>query len=249
MPLGLVAEVCWLGPWWHSPKIGGGGGGSPSLDCVRRLPNPGSAPGPRPLPNPSPLTIRPSPSGVLRAQGCLSSATTPPTALGRTSGRAQKAAWAGRARDKPLATRFCVGRAAASNHFVLVGVEVPLSALGGAVGARARPLRLGQLCSSSRSRGHGGLAHFFRTPKPEISLSLPHVFGFGRCKEGIFQGNHGYFSRYGWYLCLRAQRPAVCSGCSAAPHRGLLSAGKSSHIRQSALSGARNRTTSIERQG
>ena len=89
---------------------------------------------------------------------------------------------------------------------------------------------------------------FFRTPKPEISLSLPHVFGFGRCKEGIFQGNHGYFSRYGWHLCLRAQRPPVCSGCSAAPHPGFLSAGKSPQIRQYTLSGARNRTSSIEGQ-
>ena len=62
---------------------------------------------------------------------------------------------------------------------------------------------------------------FFQTPKPEISLTLPHVFGFGRCKEGIFQGNHGYLSRYGWYLCLRAQRPPVCSGYNAAPHLGL----------------------------
>ena len=91
--------------------------------------------------------------------------------------------------------------------------------------------------------------NFFRTPKPEISLSLPHVFGFGRCKEGIFQGNHGYFSRYGWYLCLRAQRPSVCSSCSAAPHPGLLLAGKSPQIRQYTLSGAKNRTSSIEGQG
>ena len=30
----------------------------------------------------------------------------------------------------------------------------------------------------------------FRTPKPEISSTLPHLFGFGRCKEDIFQGNH-----------------------------------------------------------
>ena len=29
--------------------------------------------------------------------------------------------------------------------------------------------------------------NFFGTPKPEIFLSLPHVFGFGRCKEGIFK--------------------------------------------------------------
>ena len=90
--------------------------------------------------------------------------------------------------------------------------------------------------------------NFFRTPKSEISLSLPHVFGFGRCKEGIFQSNHAYFSRYGWCLCLRAQRPPVCSGCNAAPHPGLLSAGKSPQIRQYTLSGARNRTSSIEGQ-
>ena len=83
----------------------------------------------------------------------------------------------------------------------------------------------------------------------KFSLSLPHVFGFGRCKEGIFQGNHGYFSRYGWYLCLRAQRPPVCSGCSAAPHPGLLSARKGPQIRQYTLSGAENRTSSIEGQG
>ena len=89
---------------------------------------------------------------------------------------------------------------------------------------------------------------FFRTPKPEIFLTLRHVFGFGRCKEGIFQRNHGYLSRYGWYLRLRTQRPPVCSACSAAPHPGLLCAGKSTQIRQYTLSGARNRTSSIEGQ-
>ena len=88
---------------------------------------------------------------------------------------------------------------------------------------------------------------FFRTLKPEISLSLPHVFGIGRCKEGIFQSNHGYFGRYGWYLRLRAQRPPVSSGCSVAPHPGLLSAG-SPQIRQYTLSGARKQTSSIEGQ-
>ena len=46
--------------------------------------------------------------------------------------------------------------------------------------------------------------NLFRAPKPEISLTLPHVFGFGRCKEGIFQGNHGHFSQYGGYLRSRA---------------------------------------------
>ena len=70
--------------------------------------------------------------------------------------------------------------------------------------------------------GGGGtkkkFAKFFRTPKPGISLSLPHVFGFGRCKEGIFQGKHGYFRRYGWYLCLRV--PCCCflvDGCCYFP--------------------------------
>ena len=90
-------------------------------------------------------------------------------------------------------------------------------------------------------RGGGGLRkknlreNFFRTPKPEISLTLPHLFGFGRCKEGIFQGNHGYFSRYGWYLCLRAQRPPICSGCSAAPHPSLLSAGSLQPCKQQSV--------------
>ena len=28
---------------------------------------------------------------------------------------------------------------------------------------------------------------FFRTPKPEISSTLTHLFGFGRCKEDIFK--------------------------------------------------------------
>ena len=90
--------------------------------------------------------------------------------------------------------------------------------------------------------------NFSRTPKPEVSLSLPHVFGFRRCKEGIFQSNHGYFSRYGWYFSLRAQRPPVCSGCSAAPHPRLLSARNNPQIRQYTLSGAKNRTSSIEGQ-
>ena len=31
---------------------------------------------------------------------------------------------------------------------------------------------------------------FFHTPKPEISSTLPHLFGFGRCKEDMFQGDH-----------------------------------------------------------
>ena len=48
---------------------------------------------------------------------------------------------------------------------------------------------------------------FFRTPKPEICSTLPHLFRFGRCKEAIFQGNHWCFNGYGWYLCFRAQRP------------------------------------------
>ena len=122
-------------------------------------------------------------------------------------------------------------------------------------GAATLPIGRGRVEKNSRCRrtpffsgctpGGGGeygkknsREKFFRTPKPEISLSLPHVFGFGRCKEGIFQSNHGYFSRYGWCLCLRAQRPPVCSGCSAVPHPGLLSAGKSPQIRQYTLSGA-----------
>ena len=91
--------------------------------------------------------------------------------------------------------------------------------------------------------------NFLRTPKREISLSLPHVFGFGRCREGIFQGNHGYFSRYGWYFCFRAERPPVCSGYSAATHPCLLLEGKSPQIRQYTPSGARNRTSNIEGQG
>ena len=60
-----------------------------------------------------------------------------------------------------------------------------------------------------------------RAQKPDISLT-----------ECIFQRNHGYFSPYGWYLSLRAQRPPVCSGCSAAPHSGLLSAAKTPQIQQ-----------------
>ena len=113
---------------------------------------------------------------------------------------------------------------------------------------------LGKHCCCYITRGGGGYGKkiaqkFFPTPKRDISLSLRHVFGFGRCKEGIFQSNHGYFSQDGCYLCLRAQRPPVCSGCSVAPHLGLLSAGKSPQIRQYTLSGARNRTSSIEGQG
>ena len=41
--------------------------------------------------------------------------------------------------------------------------------------------------------GGGGVRKkftFFRTPKPEISSTLPQLCGFGRCKENIFQGNH-----------------------------------------------------------
>ena len=34
------------------------------------------------------------------------------------------------------------------------------------------------------------LHKIFSTPKPEISSTLPHLFGFGRCKEDIFQDNH-----------------------------------------------------------
>ena len=40
----------------------------------------------------------------------------------------------------------------------------------------------------------------------------------------VKQGNHGYLSRYGLYLCLSAQRPLVCSSCSAAPRPSLVSA-------------------------
>ena len=44
-------------------------------------------------------------------------------------------------------------------------------------------------------RGEGGVQkriaqNFFAGPKPEISSTLPHLFGFGRCKEDSFQGNH-----------------------------------------------------------
>ena len=31
---------------------------------------------------------------------------------------------------------------------------------------------------------------FFGSPKPEISSTLPHLFGFGKCKDDVFQGNH-----------------------------------------------------------
>ena len=33
-------------------------------------------------------------------------------------------------------------------------------------------------------------AKFFLDPIPEICSTLPHLFGFGRCKEDSFQGNH-----------------------------------------------------------
>ena len=52
---------------------------------------------------------------------------------------------------------------------------------------------------------------FLRAPKPEISSTLPHLFGFGRCKEDIFKVTINVSSDMG------AQRPPVCSGCNAAP--------------------------------
>ena len=44
-------------------------------------------------------------------------------------------------------------------------------------------------------RGGGGTKKklreiLFWTPKAEIFSTLPHLFGFGRCKEDIFEGNH-----------------------------------------------------------
>ena len=50
-------------------------------------------------------------------------------------------------------------------------------------------------------------------------------------------------------ICVWARRPPVCSGCTAAPHPGLLSAGKSPQMSQCTSFGARNRTSSIEGQG
>ena len=49
--------------------------------------------------------------------------------------------------------------------------------------------------SGGTPRGGGGTEknsreNFFQAPKTEISSTLPHLFGFGRCKEDIFQGNH-----------------------------------------------------------
>ena len=54
----------------------------------------------------------------------------------------------------------------------------------------------------------------FRTPKAEISLTLPHVFGFGRCKEDIFQGNQcGGPALSPWLACPVGGQTGFCDPC------------------------------------
>ena len=140
-------------------KSWGGGSRLPGLGASRRPP-----PRPRPLatslappPDLGPCPLLPPDHLPLAPGGPASSRATPLSLLlplpPVASSEHTPSAQARRARVKTVASRFCLGWAAAPCRSTLVLVGAPPAARGGPTGACACPLRLGQPCVSLRSEG------------------------------------------------------------------------------------------------